>query len=950
MILTCQNCSTSFRLDESLLKPSGSKVRCSRCKHIWRARPPAVTMAAPPDAEGSEGPSAPEAAAGLAAGAGMAAALAGGDPPAVDAPEAPELKMDLDASPAAEPVEDDDLVTDEINLDELDLLLEDEPLPAGPEPEDDFKTEELNLADLEKMLDEDAGEAPASEAPPTMDDLNAFQEETEESIIEDLDLDMDDLESLLDEDADLGAGLEAPPPDEAVEAPPGDEVKLEIDPGLKDILEDDVQELGIEETEEIDLAEVEDTASDTANDLGAGEGSADDDINLELAPGIDSLFDEVADQDDVPLEETEELDFAALGDDIGQLERGAEDSPEAVEALDLELGLDDDAAATPLMTDDEAAQTPVPGEGEPQPPSVDEVEDLDLGDLESALEDSGADARALSPGEEQPELVLELEGDTGDPVAAGEMDLAFDDLDLGAPDAPADAPGDETRELELDELESLLDDAGAPSSEPPAEEVAEVEGLELDLDLDDEGLEAEEPEDATRELNLDDIEKILESQDDAGVAAPAIAEEGDPELELDLDMGDTDAAAAPDAAALSDADETTEGSDALDLSELEKMLDVEDTTDSPTPQVDTAVEDLDLDFDLQPATDEGDDLELEFDMLEDEGEEASALFDTSESEDLGLELEMDATPAPEKVELEDDLEFEILDEEGPAELDLDIVEDDADSGDDLDLSLLEDDDAFDLDIVEDDAPEGAAPVAAAAAATGAAASRDLTQELMDEMAAADTQTMDIPPAEAKPIKPSPMPKKKKTSKSLVLLLLLVLLGAAGYFGYTTTGFDFSKFKLSDLPEIPFVSKWLGGKKAPEAIVPVETTLKGSWVENQNDGRLYIIQGRVKNEYSEPRSFIRVTGQVFADGRKFKQAAQAYCGNMPSRENLETMPLADLQKLLANRNGTDNANVKVAPGQEVPFTVIFSDLPEDVELQEYAVEISGSLPATKPKSN
>ena len=911
-------------------------------------------MAVPQEPEDSDGPSAlGAAAAGLAAGAGMAAALAGEEPPVAEVPEAPEtpeLKMDLDEPPVPEAVEDDDLVTDEINLDDLDLLMEDEPLPAGPEPEEDFKTEELNLADLEKMLDDDTGAPAASEQAPAMDDRNAFQEETEDSIIEDLDLDMDDLESLLDEDTDLGGALEAPPPETADEDISGDEVKLELDPGLEELLEDDVQEMDIEETEEVGLAEVEDTASDMAASIVDGDGSADDDINLELAPGIDSLFDEIEDQDDVPLEETEELDFSALGDDIGPLDPAAEDRVDAAASLDLDL--DDGASETPPSADDDLVLTPAAAEDEDQSSPLDEIEDLDLGDLEGALEDDVADSHRLSPGEEQPELILDLEGDTEEPDAGADMDLALDDLDLGAPDSAASGTVEETRELELDELESLLDEAGPPSTEPPAEEASDVEGLELDLDLDEEGGDAEELDDATRELNLDDIEKILESQDDIGMAPPAIAEEDDGELELDLDMGPADTAAAPDAPDRAGADETTEGSDALDLSELEKMLDVEDTTDSPAPQIDSAVEDLDLDFDLQPATDEGGDLELEFDMLEDDGEEASALFDTSESEDLGLDLDMDETPAPEKVELqEEDLEFEILDDDGKAELDLQMVDDDADSGDELDLDLLEDDaEGFELDIVEDDTGAEAAPVeAAAAAAAGAVGSRDLTQELMDEMAAADTQTMDIPPAETKPIKPSPAPKKKKTSKSLVLLLLLVLLGAAGYFGLTATGVDISKFKLSDLPEIPFVSKWLGVKKAPEAIVPVEKTLKGSWIENKTDGRLYIIQGRVKNEYSEPRSFIRVTGQVFADGRKFKQAAQAYCGNMPSRENLENMSLADLRKQLSNRNGANNANVNVAPGKEVPFTVIFSGLPEDVELQEYAVEISGSLPTTKPKS-
>ena len=41
MIITCQQCETSFNLDEGLLKPAGSKVRCSKCKHIFTAYPPA---------------------------------------------------------------------------------------------------------------------------------------------------------------------------------------------------------------------------------------------------------------------------------------------------------------------------------------------------------------------------------------------------------------------------------------------------------------------------------------------------------------------------------------------------------------------------------------------------------------------------------------------------------------------------------------------------------------------------------------------------------------------------------------------------------------------------------------------------------------------------------------------------------------------------------------------
>ncbi len=51
MIITCENCSTSFNLDENLLKPTGSKVRCSQCQNIFTAFPPAPPEeAAPPEA------------------------------------------------------------------------------------------------------------------------------------------------------------------------------------------------------------------------------------------------------------------------------------------------------------------------------------------------------------------------------------------------------------------------------------------------------------------------------------------------------------------------------------------------------------------------------------------------------------------------------------------------------------------------------------------------------------------------------------------------------------------------------------------------------------------------------------------------------------------------------------------------------------------------------------
>jgi predicted Zn finger-like uncharacterized protein len=59
MVVTCERCHTRFRVDESLIPPEGRRVRCSKCKHIFFAYPPAkepLEEEAPeiPQAEGAD--------------------------------------------------------------------------------------------------------------------------------------------------------------------------------------------------------------------------------------------------------------------------------------------------------------------------------------------------------------------------------------------------------------------------------------------------------------------------------------------------------------------------------------------------------------------------------------------------------------------------------------------------------------------------------------------------------------------------------------------------------------------------------------------------------------------------------------------------------------------------------------------------------------------------------
>ncbi|ABS26218.1 zinc-ribbon domain-containing protein [Anaeromyxobacter sp. Fw109-5] len=73
MNIRCERCSTLYELDEALLAPEGSSVQCTRCDHVFTARPPAQ----------SEGQGAPLAVAEVRARDDVAAA----PPPSRDEPE-----------------------------------------------------------------------------------------------------------------------------------------------------------------------------------------------------------------------------------------------------------------------------------------------------------------------------------------------------------------------------------------------------------------------------------------------------------------------------------------------------------------------------------------------------------------------------------------------------------------------------------------------------------------------------------------------------------------------------------------------------------------------------------------------------------------------------------------------------------------------------------------------
>ena len=475
--------------------------------------------------------------------------------------------------------------------------------------------------------------------------------------------------------------------------------------------------------------------------------------------------------------------------------------------------------------------------------------------------------------------------------------------------------------------------ASPKEAEKPTEIISDLELKQVTEDtetgqLDDSG---------SGELDLPDLEKLFaeeEIPEKEGYADEAIED-----FDLDLDL-----APEPEEAPDDIEEEAKFGEpDELDLSGMEELLNV---TEVPEKEGDTdeAIEDFDLDLDLAPEPEEAphdieeeakfgepDELDLSdieelLDLEEPETEEKD------EPDEVELELDMGAEPdiekAPEDVEAsvesEELEEVDLSDIERMFETEEEEAEEEAEP---VDSPLPEETSGTELDEIEEEADE---PETIESFETEEI-EREFTIEDTDQDDLSEEEIADVQPVVAK-IKPA---MKKRISKPLIALLILVLLGGGCYGIYVLL--DFMNIK------IPFVSDYLKPQISdPAGNLKINTLdVDSAFVKNKKAGKLFVITGRIKNGYSDVRSYIKVTGKLYTKGKVLVQNDTVFCGNVLSDIELSNLKLGAIKKRLSNRLGDNQSNMRVKPGQELPFMIVFANLPRNLE--EFAIEAEGSVP-------
>jgi hypothetical protein len=173
------------------------------------------------------------------------------------------------------------------------------------------------------------------------------------------------------------------------------------------------------------------------------------------------------------------------------------------------------------------------------------------------------------------------------------------------------------------------------------------------------------------------------------------------------------------------------------------------------------------------------------------------------------------------------------------------------------------------------------------------------------------------------------PPARGSSKRLLFLLipLLAIAGGVALWLYS-----------------PSILEPTSGQKSHgiEQLHLVETS--GYFVENKQAGQLFVIQGRVKNEFSQPRRWIHLRAKLYTSDGQTARQLDFYAGNTLSDQQLKSMPLKRLLGVI-QRPPTEKEQVEtIAAHKEVSFTVPFGNLPELTKLSDYSVEILASQPA------
>lgn len=929
MFITCEDCKSRFQLDDSRVKSEGVKVKCSKCGKIFTAYSPSTDEAADDTGmQHSIDPRTEYTEEGELDFSEMDALLSAGEDSESFSAE------NKNATDSGFSLDD----TNELDLSDIEQIFEDAAVPgvdgiSGEEPEDiDFELDEVQ--DTAPSLGSISSEMEEIEEL----DLLEVEEESEEEIAS-----IDELEEN-DKQADAKRKEEIPDIEGDVEFNIDGE-SLGIESDMASESSETVEELGLSDTDMENMFTGDEQEEEGLVDtVGDDEFSFDPGKELGSSDNLEEI-DIEEDEDDIEelgLTDIEEMfnleDDTKDEEKLEELEEESQGDLELAETVENEEDIGDIELET---TDGTEEAVPEPGaftEGEKPEEDIDEFEEFGLTDLEEMF---NLEAEQKP---EEPETVADQTdaSETDDKAAEGDkLEFKLGEAIAILDDSKEEEMGvefEEYEELDLSELDEMFD-----KEDTVREEAVEKEELgdlnfdaEIDLEMEETATEAESEADLgiedTSELDFSDIGEMLESE----------------EKEEELELPETSEIIAEEELELPDTSNIVADESDLDFGPETETLTEESPPRAGTMDDSTEQSDTEAELELEEGLDLGDD-DLDLTEMEKMFQETESL----EEETVSKETTPPAVPPPpppeeKAIDEQDDLDFG-LDEEDE-EQDLFQVEEEQD----IELEFGVEEEV--VEEKEETPTEKPAPLkeAAKAGEEELEATYDMGLRL-DRLRKTASEKTDAPEVEeetqtagkvtpGRPGKPIPFEKKKKSTPVLVALLIIILIIGVP-FALTSMGIRIPFISDLDI-QIPYIGELIGPGEQDVAgirnITILEPSINGYYQENSKARIVFVISGTIRNDYEQARSFVSVKGRIYSGGRADIETRTVYAGNILSEKELAELGPAAIDKRLNQKYGNNRSNFKIKKGATIPFMIVFTKIPENLE--GYDVEVAGSTSA------
>ncbi|MDR2055851.1 MAG: zinc-ribbon domain-containing protein [Desulfovibrio sp.] len=165
-------------------------------------------------------------------------------------------------------------------------------------------------------------------------------------------------------------------------------------------------------------------------------------------------------------------------------------------------------------------------------------------------------------------------------------------------------------------------------------------------------------------------------------------------------------------------------------------------------------------------------------------------------------------------------------------------------------------------------------------------------------------------------------KTKPGRKAALAVLLLALCLAGGLSGY----FWYSRQTPAPPPE----------DAAQKVARLTMRNVRQYFVDNEKIGKVMVIEGKVVNEFAQPKSLIAVEAAIYDKDKKTLSVKKQMAGTQLSLFQLQVLSEKEMESFLNNKIEILSNNINVPQGGEVPFMVLFYAPPSGVA--EFGVRI------------